>query len=163
MYISFSNINFLGKPSNYAKIDNYVSRSAQPQKEDFSWLKEQGVTDIINFRTMHAPDINFNEETEVKKAGMRYHNIPSVTTDPKEEKIDLFLKEVEDIKAKGGKVHIHCKAGADRTGMYSFIYKIKNKLDSITQCEAEWFKFGYHYKRYPELMDWTVKFVSKYR
>ena len=26
----------------YAKIDNYVSRSAQPQKEDFKWLRADG-------------------------------------------------------------------------------------------------------------------------
>ena len=43
---------FKGKPNNYLKIDNTLSRSAQPMAEDFAWLKEQGVTDILNFRTM---------------------------------------------------------------------------------------------------------------
>ena len=27
---------------------------AQPEKEDLLWLKEQGVTDIINFRTKNS-------------------------------------------------------------------------------------------------------------
>jgi len=162
MQIDFSNINFNGKPSNYAVIDRYLSRSAQPQKEDLMWLKEQGVTDIINFRTMHTPDINFDEKTEAEKIGIKYHNIPSVTAQPKEENINLFFKQIEDIKSKGGKVHIHCKSGADRTGMYSFIYKMKNGLGNLPKNQAEWFERGYHYLRYPELMEWTRNFVLKF-
>jgi len=61
---------FLGMPSNYAKIDNFVSRSAQPKKEDLYWLKEQGVTDVINFRTMYAPAVDFDEAEELKKLGI---------------------------------------------------------------------------------------------
>ncbi len=39
-YYSSMNISFTGKPDNYAIIDKYVSRSAQPAKEDFVWLKK---------------------------------------------------------------------------------------------------------------------------
>ena len=46
------NISFKGMPKNYAKIDSYLSRSAQPMAEDFVWLKQQGVTDVLNFRTI---------------------------------------------------------------------------------------------------------------
>lgn len=163
MKISLSDTNFLGKPKNYAVIDKYLSRSAQPQKEDFAWLKEQGVTDIINFRTMYRTEIDFDEAEEVKKAGLRYHNIPSVTKEPSEENIDRFLKEVEEIKAKGGKAHIHCKAGADRTGMYAFIYEMKNGIGNLSKNVTEWFSHGYHFKIYPELMEWTVLFVRKFK
>ena len=64
MKITLSQVNFFGKPENYKVIDKYLSRSAQPQKEDFKWLREQGVTDLFNFRTMHTPDVNFDEEAE---------------------------------------------------------------------------------------------------
>ena len=161
MNIHFTNLNFNGKPDNYAIIDKYLSRSAQPQKEDFSWLKEQGVTDIINFRTMYRPDIDFNEKVEVERLGMNYHNIPTITKEPLEENVDTFFKEVEHIKQNGGKAHIHCKAGADRTGMYAFLYKVKNGLGSLSKNQAEWFAFGYHYKLYPELMEWARNFVLK--
>ena len=66
MKILFSNIKFAGKPDNYSVIDKFVSRSAQPKKEDLKWLKELGVTDIVNFRTMYTPDINFDEKAEGK-------------------------------------------------------------------------------------------------
>ena len=163
MKVLYSNTIFCGQPKNYAIIDKYLSRSAQPQKEDFSWLKEQGITDIFNFRTMKRPDINFDEEAEVKKLGMRYHNIQSIANKPTEENINRFLKEIEEVKSKNGKAHIHCKAGADRTGMYTFIYKMFNKLGDLCRNQAEWFEHGYHYLRYPDLMEWTKNFVIKYK
>ncbi len=163
MNVSFSTIHFQGKPDNYAVIDKFLSRSAQPQKEDFKWLKEQGVTDIFNFRTMYRPDVNFDEQKEVESLGMKYHNIPSVTQKPTEENIDTFLKEMELVKQKGRKAHIHCKAGADRTGMYAFIYKMKNGLGSLPKNQAEWFEHGYHYLRYPDLMEWTRNLVLKFK
>lgn len=163
MKVSFSTTNFKGKPDNYAVIDNYVSRSAQPKLEDLHWLKEQGVTDIFNFRTMYAPDINYNEQQEAERLGIKYHSIPSYTRHPKEENIDLFLKEVEEVKKNGGKAHIHCKAGADRTGMYAFIYKMKNGLGTLSKNQAEWFEHGYHYKLYPDLMEWAKNLVLRFK
>ena len=86
-----SSITFRAEPKNYAKIDDKLSRSAQPQKEDFQWLKEQGVTDIINFRTMVVGGLDFDEETEVLKLGMKYHNIPSITNNPQLDNVNKFL------------------------------------------------------------------------
>lgn len=152
---------FTGKPKNYLNIDDTVSRSAQPQKEDFLWLKNQGVTDVFNFRTMTVSGLNFDEKNEVEKLGMNYHNIPSVTRYPREENIDLFLSEIDNIKKNGGKAHIHCKAGADRTGMYSFIYKTKNHIDNSINNIKEWFAHGHNNKQYPNLVSWTQEFVKK--
>lgn len=89
-YYSSMNISFTGKPDNYAIIDKYVSRSAQPAKEDFVWLKKQGVTDIVNFRTMVTPALNFEEPKVVQELGMKYHNIPSISKNPSEENISNF-------------------------------------------------------------------------
>ena len=146
---------FKGMPNNYAKIDNYVSRSAQPNKEDFLWLKEQGVTDIINFRTMIESVFNFNEKKVVKNLGMKYHHISTVTSKPSEEKINQFLSLVENIKNNDGKAHIHCKAGADRTGLYSFIYKVVKGIGTIAENEREWIEKGHDIVRFPDLRKWA--------
>ena len=161
MKISLSQISFCGKPQNYAVIDKYLSRSAQPQKEDFKWLKEQGVTDVFNFRTMFITELNFDEKTVVEEQGMKYHNIPSYTRHPNENNIENFLQIIDKIKSEGGKAHIHCKAGADRTGMYAFIYKMLNNLGNLASNKAEWLRFGHHDKIYPDLIPWTEKFVSE--
>ena len=152
---------FKGKPDNYGKIDNYLSRSAQPQKKDLSWLKEQGITDIINFRTMYESAIGFDEREEVEKLEMNYHQIPSHTAKPKEENVNKFLTLVNSIKEKGGKIHIHCYAGADRTGMYAFIYKALNQLGNVIENEKEWLDFGHNKDAFPDLIGWTKNVVKK--
>lgn len=151
---------FKGKPDNYGIIDSSVSRSAQPKQEDFAWLKKQGVTDIINFRTMFVSGNSFNEEDEVRKLGIRYHNIPSYTRNPKEENVNLFLNLVDEITKAGGKIHIHCKAGADRTGLYSFIYKSIKGIGNLIENEKEWIEYGHNTKLYPDLRDWAKNFIK---
>lgn len=151
---------FKGMPNNYAKIDNYVSRSAQPLKEDLSWLKEQGVTDVINFRTMYAPAVDFDEAVELKKLGMKYHNLPTVTKTPTHQGVNLFLELVDKVINNGGKVHIHCKAGADRTGMYAFIYKAVKGIGTIAENEKEWIKKGHNIVRYPDLRKWAKDYIK---
>lgn len=154
-------ISFKGKPDNYKKIDNTVSRSAQPKVEDFKWLKEQGVTDVINFRTMYVSGIGFDEKSLVEQNGMKYHNIPSHTKTPNEQNIGKFLDIVDNVQKQGGKVHIHCKAGADRTGMYSWIYKQTHNLGSMKSNEKEMLEMGHHYNLYPNLINWIKNFLTK--
>lgn len=157
---ALSKIAFNGMPNNYAKIDEHLTRSAQPAVEDFAWLKEQGVTDIINFRTLYVPGVDFDEENVVKSLGMKYHNIPTITFKPNEEKIKGFLKLVDNITAKGGKTHIHCMAGADRTGMYAFIYKALKGIGTLAENEKEWIERGHNIVKYPNLRDWTKNFIK---
>ena len=154
-------VSVLSPPNNYLKIDNVVSRSAQPNKENLKWLKSQGVTDIFNFRTMIVSDIGFDEKSVVETLGMNYHSVPSITRHPKEENIDRFLKEVDEVARKGGKAHIHCKAGADRTGMYSYVYKSVKGLGSRLENQLEMIYMGYHLKLYPNLMNWTNNLINK--
>ena len=160
-FMKISAINFKGKPWNYSVIDNCLSRSAQPNKEDFIWLKEQGVTDVFNFLTMIDPGVDFNEEELVKSLGMRYHNIPTITMCPNEEKVDIFLKEMEQISKNGGKAHIHCKAGADRTGMYAYIYKSIKGIGGRVDNLIEMINMGHNLELYPDLLPWANKLINK--
>ncbi len=156
-----SSVSFKGIPINYLKIDNTVSRSAQPNADDFLWLSEHGVTDIINFRTMKVEKLDFSEPELVKRLGMNYHNIPSYTREPNENNILKFLEIINEVKSRAGKVHIHCMAGADRTGMYAYIYKIINKIDTPLKNENEWIKMGHHRQLYPDLIPKTKELLKK--
>ena len=155
-------ISFKGMPNNYQKIDNYVSRSAQPAPEDFIWLKEQGVTDIVNFRTLLDPYITFDEKATVEALGMKYHHIPTYSRNPKEEDVEKFLSLTEKVTKENGKLHIHCKAGADRTGLYAFIYKMKEGLGNINSNIREWISRGHNQKLYPKMIKWGEDFVKKF-
>lgn len=154
-------ITFQGIPKNYAKITDTLSRSAQPMEEDLVWLKEQGVTDIINFRTMIVPGINFDEKAVTESLGMKYHNIPSATRNPKEENVAEFLNIVESTEKNGGKTHIHCKAGADRTGMYAYIYKTLKGIGDRVSNQNEMINMGHNQKLYPDLLPWIDNYINK--
>lgn len=155
--------NIFFRPDNYHKIDKYLSRSAQPSKKGLKWLKKQGVTDIINFRTMGIPDITFDEEKVVKSLGMNYHNIPSISMYPKQENIGKFLDIMEGAKQNGKWVHIHCKQGADRTGMYSYIYERLNNIGTIKDNLQELIDHHWHKDKYPYLNEWAETFVGMFK
>lgn len=161
MRITFSQICFIGKPFNYAEIDKYVSRSAQIGKDDLLWLKDQGVTDVFNFRTMDVPMIDFDEAKEVEKLGMNYHHIPTFTDNPSEIKVKMFLSEVDEVIKNNGKAHIHCKAGSDRTGMYSYIYKMVKGIGTRYTNQAEMINMGHDFKLFPNLIPWAENFLKK--
>ena len=63
-------------------------------------------------------------------------------------------------KNRSGKAHIHCKAGADRTGMYAFIYKAIQGIGTIAENEKEWLAHGHNTTRYPDLRNWTKNFLK---
>ena len=161
MKILKTSAGFQGQPRNYAVVDKYLSRSAQPEKEDLSWLKEQGVTDIFNFRTMTVSAIDYDEKTEVEKLGMRYHHIPSITRKPQEANVENFLSQMKEIASNKGKAHIHCKAGADRTGMYALIYKSLHKIGFWDLNKLEMISKGHFFMKYPNVIPWAEKYINK--
>ena len=154
-------INF--KPENYQKIDNTLSRSAQITKSNIRWLRDKGVTDIINFRTMTVPDMTFDEKAYVESKGIKYHSIPSVSMYPKKENVGKFLDIIEGVKNKNGKLHIHCKQGADRTGMYSYIYERLNNIGTPSENKEEMIKHLWDRKKYPNMIEWAELFIDIFK
>ena len=151
------------RPDNYQKIDSILSRSAQLTRSNIRWLKDKGVTDIINFRTMKVPDINFDEKQYVESQGMIYHNIPSVSKYPLAENVGKFLDIVEGVKQKGGELHIHCRQGADRTGMYAYIYERLNNIGTPQKNAQEMIDHRWHRDKYPHMTEWAEAFVNMFK
>ncbi len=151
------------KPVNYKMVDLSLSRSGQIERPNVPWLKVNGFTDVINLRTMWNPAIDFDEGKILEANGIKYHNIPSVSRSPMAENVYKFLNIVENVKSTGGKVLVHCKQGADRTGMYVYIYESLNKIGTAFSRALEMFRHGYHYKTYPHLISWANDFVKHYK
>lgn len=147
-------------------LTGVVSRSAQLNISNIKWLKAQGYTDVLNFRTMVEPEIGFDEAQEVIKNGMNYHSLPVSGDDLKNGrgmlgKIGQFLKIVFKVKASGGKLHMHCKAGADRTGVFAFIYKSLFEIGTREENAAEMLHLGHNTQRYPDVISDTKKIIDK--
>ena len=151
------------KPVNYKRVDLTLARSGQIERQNVPWLAVNGFTDVINLRTMWNPAIDFDEGKILEANGIKYHNIPSVSRSPMVENVYKFLNIVENVKSAGGKVLVHCKQGADRTGMYVYIYESVNKIGTEFSRVLEMFRHGYHFKTYPHLIKWANDFVKHYK
>lgn len=146
------------KPDNYKQIDTCLSRSAQPSEENLKWLKEQGVTDVINLRNMSKD--NFDEGKYVRELGMNYHSIPSVTKFINTEKAGEILGVIEGIKRKGGRVALHCDHGADRTGLISYIYERLNSIGTPNDNLEELTEHRWQKDKYPDLIKWAEDIIG---
>jgi protein tyrosine/serine phosphatase len=96
--------------ANYGVIwEHKLTRSGMPRNDTgWRWLHDQGVKSIVTFR---KGDVDYGEYGFTKVL-----SIPlSKRIFPTERQAQDFLGFIQDPKAQP--VHIHCKAGKDRTGM----------------------------------------------
>lgn len=111
-----------------------IGTGGQPSNEGFHALARKGYKAVINLRT---PDEGVDLEAEkalIEKLGLRYFNIPVVTSDPKEEQADQFLKIMDELR--GEKVFIHC-AGANRVGGFLMIDRALREGQPADKAEKE--------------------------
>lgn len=159
------NISNLTPPSNYQQIDNYVSRSAQPDRNQFLWLKEEKrITDVINLRSDdYIPELKQRESKFLEKLNINYNNIHLYPGELDEPAIEKIFKVINNIReAKGVRnVLVHCTHGADRTGLISFLYKQIHNLDSFNNCKKEMIVRGFNYQQYPNLFELAEDYLKR--
>jgi len=106
---------------NFYQVDEHVYRGAQPTDKGFKYLAKSGVRTVIDLR--EADGRSSSEESVVKATGMKYVNVPMTgLTPPTKAEITKILKILED--SATGTVFVHCKRGADRTGVVIASYRI---------------------------------------
>lgn len=146
---------------NFKKIDEFVYRGGQPTKDQLFDLKKEGVSCIINFRTLFVPFINFVEEEECKKLEINNISIPLISKNgPSEKNISDFFEITDKTRAENQKTFIHCAWGKDRTGIMSALYKVKYGLDNINNCAKEMLEMGHDNKRFPDLIPMFQKIAK---
>lgn len=106
---------------NFHQVDDHVYRGAQPSGDGFRYLAGIGVKTVVDLRGTEAR--SEAEESLVRAAGMRYVHVPMTgLVAPTDAEIVKILGILED--QSGGAVFVHCKRGADRTGVVIAAYRI---------------------------------------
>jgi uncharacterized protein (TIGR01244 family) len=101
-------------------IDERVATGGQPTDAAFAKLAANGYRAVLNLRTA-AEGIDLKHEQEaVEKAGMRYISVPVVSSAPKPEQVDQFIKAVQD--KDNQPMLIHC-GSANRVGAFWMIHR----------------------------------------
>ncbi|MCL2327226.1 MAG: dual specificity protein phosphatase family protein [Bacteroidetes bacterium] len=99
---------------NVYKIDTGVYRCAQPDSAAFAELAAMGITEIINLRS-------FDTDKKYTQSGITFHHINMQAEHCNYKKI---VRVLQLIKNRNGAIAIHCKHGADRTGLIIALYRI---------------------------------------
>ena len=105
--------------SNYIKINELISTSGQPSKEQFEQIAKDGFEVIINLALHDATPSLENENIIVTDLKMAYFHIPVDFENPKVSDVKLFLNTLQALGAN--KVWVHCALNY-RASAFMYIY-----------------------------------------
>jgi protein tyrosine/serine phosphatase len=105
---------------NFQQIDDGVLRGAQPGDKNLKVLHASGVKTILDLR--QPGKLVERESATAKSLGLEYINIPLGFRSPDQSTMTRILAIIND-KTKQP-VFVHCRQGADRTGMTCGMYRV---------------------------------------
>jgi tyrosine-protein phosphatase SIW14 len=137
---------------NLFRVSDDLYRGAQPTTEGFRGLQKLGIKTIVNLRAFHS------DKKKLRGRGLSYERIRFVVWHPEREDVVRFLKIVNDPERTP--VFIHCRRGADRTGMIAAIYRIcvqgwskRDAIDEMTRGGYGFAPVWSHLADYIEALD----------
>lgn len=126
-------------------VDSGVYRCAQPNKRAFLELSKRGITEIVNLRYF---------ETNNKKAKGTDLQLFQIKMRASKCKDDELVAALQLIKNRQGSIIIHCKHGADRTGLVIALYRIVfqgwGKEEAIEELEQGGYNFHQIFSNIPQ-------------
>ncbi len=129
-----------GVPNLY-RVSETLYRCAQPTAYGFKELEKLGIKTVINLRSEHS-DIK-----ELAGTNLKYYEIPSQATEVREGDLMKFLKIVSN--PEDAPYLIHCRRGADRTGLFVAFYRIVvqgwSREEAIKEMQKGGFGFNNTY------------------
>lgn len=137
---------------NLHKVSDDLYRGAQPTAEGVKELDKLGIKTIINLRSSYS-DRNILAATD-----LAYEHIPMTPWHVEDADIVRFLQIVAD--RDNTPVFVHCRRGADRTGLAVAVYRIviqgwskDEAIDEMTQGGFAFYAGWQNLTRYIRVLD----------
>jgi tyrosine-protein phosphatase SIW14 len=133
---------------NWGHVTDTLFRGGQPAFAGFKTLQQLGVAIVVNFRDER--DETASEQRQVEALGLKYVGIPwSGSDNPKDAQVVQFLDLVR--ANPQAKIFVHCKRGADRTGVMVAAYRIAVQHKTVAEAVAEMHEYHYDHFFLPHL------------
>jgi protein tyrosine phosphatase (PTP) superfamily phosphohydrolase (DUF442 family) len=143
--------------NNFGQVDAHLFRGAQPEPAAYSELKALGIDTVVRFNP-EGQDIAA-EKNQVESLGMKFVSLPwSGLGQPTHEQVVSFLALLRD--NPDAKIFVHCRLGADRTGVMVVLYRLTFSHWTAEQALAEMHEFHYHHLFLPHLQRYVQSFPS---
>ena len=130
---------------NLHKVNDSIYRSEQPNSNEFLQLEKMGIKSVLNLRN------DKSDTSLLQLTNLNYNQIKIVTVNFSDSEIIEALKIIKNAPKP---LLIHCKHGADRTGVVTAMYRIifedwatKKAIDELKNGG-----FGFH-KKYKNITE----------
>jgi protein tyrosine/serine phosphatase len=142
---------------NFGQVDAHLFRGAQPEPTAYAELKTLGIDTVVRFNP-EGQDIA-TEKNQVESLGMKFVSLPwSGLGEPTHEQVVSFFALLRD--NPDAKIFVHCRLGADRTGVMVALYRLTFSYWTADQALAEMHEFHYHHMLLPHLQRYVQSFAS---
>lgn len=136
-------------------LNKIIYRSGLVDAKFVPYLKNSGLKTIITLGSVNAPT-----RAAIKEAGLIHKEFGFTSKNLSAEKIQ---RVIGDIEALPGPILIHCRAGADRTGLFIACLRAYYGENDHAKLFAEMRGYCHitfkKYRYYHEILDW---FINKY-
>lgn len=139
----------LASVRNLHRVSDDLYRSGQPTAAGMRALDDLGVKTVINLRLLDA------DRAMLKGTRLDYVRMPMVAWLPREKDIVRFLGIVTD--EKRAPVLVHCRVGADRTGMLMAAYRVVIQGWTKTEAIEEMTRGGYGFNPLWQTLVYRIK------
>jgi protein tyrosine phosphatase (PTP) superfamily phosphohydrolase (DUF442 family) len=119
---------------NFAVVSPVLSRGAQPTREGFRQLREQGIRTVVALRAGH------DDGAALAGLGLSSYRIRARQWRPETDDVVRAMKVI--LTPEYQPVFVHCQAGKDRTGLVVAVYRILVDGWSVDDAIAERTTFG---------------------
>lgn len=151
---------------NFHQVDDTLLRGAKPTQAQMQELKDNGVKTIISFCTNYNPQNPKartlpDEAKWANKLGINFYWMPFRSKEnPLDQDVKAFFRITDKARENGEKVFIHCRHGADRTGVFSAIYRLRNQNVKLSDVIRELLKYGHDANNNPNIIPFIIDFKS---
>lgn len=127
--------------TNFRQVTDWLYRGGQPTAQQLRQLDEAGIRTVISFRW--NSDILQWEREAISQTNMNLVPIPlSYWTLPSHKDIERFFNTLDDESMRP--IFIHCKHGADRTGIFTAMYRMTRQGWDFDRAYKEMRDSGFH-------------------